>query len=138
MSNLQLTREATEYAIEIINPSEKEKNQMDPVNQFLRSTRMVKESGFLYKRPRVVCKDNFSVSIQASSTNYCTPESDEEDVIFKTVELGYPSEEDDLILQFAEYKDDPTSTVYPQVPIEIVNELLEKRGGIVDQISPII
>lgn len=108
---------------------------MDTVNDFLRLTRRVKKSGMLYKRPRVVCKDDFGVSIQASSTHYCTPQSDEENINFKNVELAYPSRKDDLILKFAENRDNPTSTVYPQVPIEIVNQLLEKHGGI-DRILP--
>lgn len=108
---------------------------MDTVNKFLRLTRRVKESGMLYKRPYIMCKDGFIISIQASSTHYCTPQSDEENINFKNVELAYPSRKDDLILKFAENRDNPTSTIYPQVPIEIVNQLLKKHGGIDHVIS---
>jgi hypothetical protein len=50
------------------------------------------------------------------------------------VELGFPSEEDDLITDYADMYvvDNPTKTVYPYVPIEIVNELIEKHGGIAE------
>ena len=47
------------------------------------------------------------------------------------MELGYPSEPDELIEEYAEDWDDLTDTVYGYVPIEIVDKLLEKHGGIV-------
>lgn len=87
-------------------------------------------------RPRVVCKDNFSVSIQASYAHYCTPrkniqltDSDE----YLTVELGYPSKDDDLIKEYAEYAENPETydTVYGYVPVNIVEKLIKKHGGII-------
>ena len=47
------------------------------------------------------------------------------------MELGYPSEPDELIKEYAEDWDDLTDTVYGYVPIEVVDKLLEKHGGIV-------
>ena len=48
---------------------------------------------------------------------------------YESVELGYPSIEDELINEYAE--DEPyTETVYGYVPIEIVEELINKHGGI--------
>jgi len=49
---------------------------------------------------------------------------------YSSVELGYPSERDDLIMEYAEDQDNPTETVYGWVPIEVVEELLKKHGGI--------
>ena len=44
--------------------------------------------------------------------------------------LGYPSSEDELINEYAEDCMDYTKTVYGYVPIEIVEKLIEKHGGI--------
>ena len=76
---------------------------------------------------RVVCKDGFSVSIQASAGNYSEPRDD--DGPYVSVELGYPSEPDHLIMKWADTPNDPTKTVYGWVPSEVVIELLQKHGG---------
>lgn len=81
-------------------------------------------------RPRVHCADGFSVSVQASQFHYCRPRIDNAGK-YNAVELGYPSAADDLITDYAEdvtY----TDTVYGYVPVEIVDKLIEKHGGIVD------
>ncbi len=82
-------------------------------------------------RQRARCADGFAISIQASHTHYCLPREDGLDY-YTNVELGYPSAADDLIAKYAETKDALTDTVYAYVPIEIVNELVAKHGGIVD------
>lgn len=87
---------------------------------------------YLDKRPRVVCKDGFTISIQASDYHYCTPRETfkpREGKTYSSVELGYPSMKDDLITFYAE-DDDYTNTVYGWVPVDIVVKLLEKHGGI--------
>lgn len=50
---------------------------------------------------------------------------------FENVELGFPSQYDDIIKEYAE-DDNYTRTVYGYVPIELVEKLIEKHGGIVD------
>ena len=80
-------------------------------------------------RPWAVCADGFAISIQASQYHYCTPREDGQ-IDYKQVELGYPSKEEEMILDFAEDPDDPTSTVYGYVPVEVVDKMLEKHGGI--------
>lgn len=81
-------------------------------------------------RPGVVCADGFQISIQASPFHYCYPK-DKNAENFEKVELGFPNQKDDLITEYAEDPDDPTSTVYGYVPIEVVDKLMEKHGGIV-------
>lgn len=93
-------------------------------------------------RPRIVCNDGFSVSVQASEFTYCHPRytqwqnKDGWQVIngeywlsseprrhfetdhytpYEAVELGYPSEEDELIEEYSE-GDDFMDTVYGYVP----------------------
>lgn len=80
-------------------------------------------------RPRLYCNDGYSISVQASSFHYCEPRLNGiQD--YESVELGYPSEEDELINEYAEDDLDYTETVYGYVPIEIVEELINKHGGI--------
>jgi hypothetical protein len=78
---------------------------------------------------RITCADGFSVSVQANTTAYCTPR----DLAgpYTHVELGYPSLGDELITAFAEDPEHLTETVYPQVPVETILELINKHGGAV-------
>jgi hypothetical protein len=87
------------------------------------------ELGIQEKRPRLYCNDGYSVSVQASEFHYCSPRLNGlQD--YKRVELGFPNMEDELINEYADGGDDYTDTVYGYVPIEIVEKLIEKHGGI--------
>lgn len=99
-------------------------------DEFLSITRLEKPLGGLCLRPRVECCDGFSISIQASDLHYCTPQTSEKGTKYETVELGFPSDSDDIILSYAEDEEYPTGTVYPQVPVSLTDKLLEKHGGI--------
>ena len=77
--------------------------------------------------PRITCNDGFSVSVQAGRANYCSPRDNAGD--WNKFELGYPSEADDLIQEYAEEPNNPTQTVYGWVPMNVVVALLEKHGG---------
>lgn len=81
-------------------------------------------------RPRIYCKDGFSVSVQGGTEfHYCTPRKHCNQYI--EIELGFPSAVDILIGEYAEDPSDPTGTVYGYVPIEVVESLVEKHGGMV-------
>lgn len=84
-----------------------------------------------YIRPRAICQDGFSISIQAGSPNfYCTPRQYVDEYVL--VELGYPSREiPNYIKPYAETKE-YFSTVYPYVPIVLVNRLVAEHGGILE------
>lgn len=79
--------------------------------------------------PRVECNDGFHISIQAGHTHYCTPRENE-GWPYSKFELGYPSEEEPALSDYAEEPDKPLNTVYAWVPVETLVELLEKHGGI--------
>ena len=103
------------------------------VKEFLTTT--IKSHKYLFSdeiiqenRPRLLCTDGFSISVQASKFHYCRPRLDGAQD-YEAVELGYPSMEDELINDYAE-DDDYTRTVYGYVPIEVVERLIEKHGGI--------
>ena len=80
------------------------------------------------KRPRIVCKDGFSISVQGSEFNYSEPRKPSKS--FTKMELGYPSVEEKDINEFAEEAEELTGTVYPYVPFEVVEAIIEKHGGI--------
>lgn len=80
-------------------------------------------------RPRLYCYDGYSISVQASEYHYCSPRLNGlQD--YESVELGFPSKEDELINEYAEDNPGCLNTVYGYVPIEIVEKLIEKHGGI--------
>ena len=80
----------------------------------------------------VLCSDGFSMSVQASSFTYCYPQVDqEEEITYISVEVGYPSEKEDLLIGFAEDRQCPTETVYPYVPVTTVALVCAKHGGVV-------
>ena len=81
-------------------------------------------------RPRIECNDGFTVSVQASEYHYCYPRDNAIQQGYTDVELGFPSEADELIDAYAEEPGEPTKTVYGCVPIDIVEKLVEKHGGI--------
>ena len=80
-------------------------------------------------RPKAEMNDGFVVSIQASETHFCAPRLNGLDN-YSMVELGYPSEKDDLIMEYAETPEEPTSAVYGYVPVDVVDALIEKHGGL--------
>lgn len=81
-----------------------------------------------FPRPRVQCADGYSVSVQAGWGIYSAPREDADH--YTKVELGYPSHVDDELLPYAENPEDPTNTVYGYVPVELVDHVIQKHGGI--------
>ena len=109
--------------------------KLDWVNIWLRDTATTQRyQGKIIRTtcPPFRCKDGFTVSIQAGESLYSEPREWNAEK-YESVELGYPSEADSLISEWAEDPDDPaggTDTVYGWVPIEVVNKLIDKHGGL--------
>ena len=85
--------------------------------------------------PKIVCVDGFEMSVQVGYSLYSTPKKVAKR--YSKVEIGYPSDHEPLIEEYAEsfYDDgedvtDYTDTVYPYVPVKVVNKVLKKHGGI--------
>lgn len=97
------------------------------VNEYLQRKNYM-YSEFEGIRGRLHCKDGFSISVQASRFHYCTPRVTNA-AYYDTVELGYPSEVDTTITDYAE-DTNYTDTVYGYVPVHIVDALIQKHGGI--------
>ncbi len=79
--------------------------------------------------PRIVCRDGFSMSVQAHSGSYCSPRDGGKGP-WDSVELGFPSAREELLMPYVEDSENPTDTVYGYVPIEVVEQVIEKHGGI--------
>lgn len=80
-----------------------------------------------WNRPRIICADGFSLSVQASDFHYCVPQDSYGP--WTHVEIGFPSDIPEGIMEYAEKPENPTETVYKRVPIELVEALIEKHGG---------
>ena len=78
----------------------------------------------------IVCKDGFTMSVQANHGAYCSPRIDDAEK-YTAVEVGYPSHPEPLLLEWAENKDRPTNTVYGYVPAHRISLVCVKHGGII-------
>lgn len=78
---------------------------------------------------RVLMNDGFSISIQASRYHYCQPRCNVDPDLYTEFELGYPSEIDSILDGMGE-DENTVDTVFPYVPISVVNNLIDKHGGI--------
>ena len=84
--------------------------------------------------PQIVCSDGFTMSVQVGFSLYSTPKKVAKR--YSAVEIGFPSDHEPLIEEYAETfhqedETDYTDLVYPYVPVGIINKVLRKHGGIV-------
>ena len=83
--------------------------------------------------PQIVCVDGFEMSVQVGYSLYSEPKKVAKR--YSAVEIGFPSDHEPLIEEYAEtfHQEDATDytdIVYPYVPVKIVNKVLKKHGGI--------
>lgn len=81
--------------------------------------------------PRVKCADGFEMSVQVSDTHYCHPRIDDA-LEYDAVEVGFPNQREDALMEWCDDTDNPTDTVYAYVPVSIVDAVIETHGGIVE------
>ena len=77
----------------------------------------------------VYCMDGFHMSVidaDEMPLAYCDDTS---------VESEFPSEKEELLMEYAEDHDRPTRTVYSFVPHEVVHEVIMKHGGKKDDLT---
>ena len=79
---------------------------------------------------KIICKDGFSMSVQAHEGAYCEPRTDSA-AKYVAAEVGYPSEPEPLFIQWAESPEQPCNTVYGWVPAHVVTAVCAKHGGVV-------
>ena len=119
------------------------------INEFIRKYRDIKElkdfrgtemekdfeDGIMRRimNPYVICNDDFEFSCQASYSHYSEPRGLADE--YTQVEIGFPSLNDRLIEKYREdygWEDDCglTNPVYPYVPVEGGDELIQFHCGI--------
>jgi hypothetical protein len=81
--------------------------------------------------PRVFAKDGWNISLQINKGNYCSSENGYRNIghTMKTVEFGYPSEADSMLVEYAEDPTNLTETV-GSIPVSVLEEIFARHGGI--------
>ena len=101
------------------------------INEFIQKYRKVRKlvPGMTSSHtPHVVCKDGFKMSVQAGQSLYSTPKDVADD--YEEAEDDFPSTEESLLTTYAEDNNNLCDTVYGYVPCSIIDEVIEKHGGI--------
>lgn len=79
----------------------------------------------------IKCKDGFTMSVQASYWHYCSPRItvySKDDFFYKTMEVWFPSKKVEKLMPYA--CQDDWEGVYSQVPVGLLNEIIEEHGWI--------
>jgi translation initiation factor 2B subunit (eIF-2B alpha/beta/delta family) len=108
------------------------------INEFIQKYRKVKKLDWPAFRgfpgmtsshtPYVVCKDGFKMSVQAGQSLYSEPRDVADS--YEEAEVGFPSTEETLLTSYAEDNENLCDTVYGYVPCSIIDQVIEKHGGI--------
>ena len=69
-----------------------------------------------------------SVSVQASDTHYCEPRDNKGP--YSKVEVGYPTKGTKLPQILMSFQETPDEMVFPYVPANVVEVMVEMNGGI--------
>jgi hypothetical protein len=96
------------------------------LNQYIAQEHVKRKNAYEPIKP-IECVDGFTISVQASRVHYCEPR--EKDGPYLSVECGFPSSD---VPEMADYKDGDdydTDSVFVCVPVEIVEAVLAKHGG---------
>lgn len=102
------------------------------INDFLADPKNLHDAARLpdrtvrYRQP-IRCADGLSFSVQANSMAYCMPRND--DGPYTAVEVGFPSQPVEELMEYAEDPDNPTETVYGYVPVAVIEEIVNAHGG---------
>jgi hypothetical protein len=80
---------------------------------------------------RIICKDGFSMSVQAGEGIYSQPRMDN-CFPYNQFEVGFPSAKPYNFREYAEFcgTEDYTDTVYPYVPADLIGKEIRYHGGL--------
>ena len=80
---------------------------------------------------RLVLANGVSLSIQASSTHYCSPRISTQYSQYSKFEVGFPSHRIEALMPYCDDTDNPTGTVYAYVPLEVLEQYIASAGGVI-------
>lgn len=98
------------------------------INDFFKAYEKIENEAQVI-RPRVVCADGYTASIQAGEGWFSIPRKN--CCVYSAVEVGYPSKVDLELLPYTKQLRTPRMTYYSEVPVKIMEKVLKKHGGIV-------
>lgn len=114
----------------------------DGIRDFLKKTYRISPYSeivdFPDTRPRILCSDGFEMSVQAGNGVYCLPRANLESGEYTHCEVGYPNQEEELLMKYAENPKKPRKTVYAYVPVDVIDKVVEKHGGYFDARVPVL
>ena len=100
-------------------------------DEFFESLWSQENSSVIFKH--IHCKDWFHFSIQASYWHYCEPRVthySKNNFIYESMEVWYPSEKVEELMPYSCQEEWVWEWVYWQVPVELLNKIIEKHWGI--------
>ena len=117
-------------------PAEKFR-KYDCLKDFLCETYELECEGVCVIRPHIFCEDGFEMSVQAGSGSYSAPREDLESGEYTACEVSFPNRKEELLMPYAEEDPEtPTDSVYAYVPVEVIEQIIEKHGGWFDSRIP--
>jgi hypothetical protein len=82
--------------------------------------------------PLIFCKSGLKLSVQAGADRYSSPMNDMGP--YRGVEIGYTSKKVPEFLPYIENPDDdPMNAVYSNVPVKVVEDIVDKNGGLIEE-----
>lgn len=108
----------------------------DSLRAFLRETYELVYGVVQAVRPHIFCEDGFEMSVQAGSGLYSAPRGNLESGEYTACEVGFPNRKEELLMPYAEDPETPTESVYAYVPVEVIEQVIEKHGGWFDSRIP--
>jgi hypothetical protein len=113
------------------------KTKLFDINEYFEKTKiiLVFEDGYEDREetPPIVCADGFSMSVQAGRLCQCDPKDNHGS--YKTVEVYYLSsivpELEEYLVEYVQH-DDPGSGIYGNVPVELINKIVNAHGGLAE------
>lgn len=118
-------------------PAEKFR-KYDCLKDFLCETYELVYGGVYVLSPHIFCEDGFEMSVQAGSGSYSAPREDLESGEYTACEVSFPNRKEELLMPYAEEDPEtPTDSVYAYVPVEVIEQIIEKHGGWFDSRIPL-
>lgn len=85
------------------------------------------------RRPPIICKDGFGMSVQAGEFYHCSPPIKTETANYTEFEVAFPSTREESLLPYIDDdEDDPTHAIYRCVPLKVIEQIVERHGGLVE------
>lgn len=76
-------------------------------------------------------RNGVTMSIQSGGSHYCEPRRNMPYSQYESFEIGFPSAVIDALMPYVDNEDAPTDTVYSNVPMAVIEQIVYNAGGVV-------